>query len=562
MENNNNNSESINFIRNIIEDDLNSNKYQRNIHTRFPPEPNGCLHIGHAKSICLNFGIAEQYENATCNLRFDDTNPVKEDTQFVNAIQEDIKWLGFDWGDKIHYTSDYYEKLYNYAICLIKKGKAFVCDLNQEEMREYRGTLTTPGKDSPFKTRSVEENIALFADMRSGKFNDGDKVLRAKIDMTSDNIHMRDPVIYRILKANHHRTGSEWVIYPMYDFAHCISDAIENITHSICTLEFEIHRPLYDWILNELELENQILPQQIEFARLNLTNTVMSKRKLLKLVEENHVDSWDDPRMPTISGMRRRGYTPNAIKSFCEQIGVTKYNSLTDFALLEHCLRNDLNTQAQRKIGVLNPLKVVIDNYDEDKTEEMQAVNNPAVEDSGTRPIVFSKVIYIEKTDFMEDAPRKFFRLSQGREVRLKYAYLATCTNIIKNEEGEVVEVHCEIDPNSRGGKAPDGRKVKGTIHWISEKSAICANIHQYDRLFNSPEPENCEEGKSFIDDLNKDSLTILKNCLIEPSILEMKKEEAFQLERTGYFCIDRKSKKDNVILNRTVAMRDSWGKK
>ncbi len=546
------------FIRSIIKEDV--NKTGKKVNTRFPPEPNGYLHIGHAKSICLNFGIANEFDNGICNLRFDDTNPTKEDTEFVNSIIEDVKWLGFDWEDREYYTSTYFDKLYDYAVQLIKKEKAFVCDLTQEEMAEHRGSLTSPGKESPYRNRTVEENLELFEKMKNAEFANGEKTLRAKIDMSDPNVHMRDPVIYRISKVSHHKTDDKWSIYPMYDFAHCLSDSIEGITHSICTLEFEVHRPLYDWLLDTLEVESH--PQQIEFARLNLSYTIMSKRKLLKLVSDNLVDGWDDPRMPTIAGMRRRGYPAKSIKNFCEQIGVTKVNGITDIALLEHCLRDELNKNAQRALCVVDPLKVIIDNYPEGKIEKIDAVNNPADPESDTREVTFSKELYIERSDFLEDAPRKFFRLSVGREVRFKYGYLLTCTCIVKDENGEVIEIHCDYDPESRGGKAPDGRKIKGTIHWVSAEDAVPVTLNLYDRLFNCENPDKTEEGKDFISNINPDSLRVIKNALIEPNILNSPIGTVFQFERNAYFCIDKDSTKENPIFNRTVTLRDSWGKK
>ncbi len=550
--------EKTDFIRSIIKEDV--NKTGKKVNTRFPPEPNGYLHIGHAKSICLNFGIANEFDNGICNLRFDDTNPTKEDTEFVNSIIEDVKWLGFDWEDREYYTSTYFDKLYDYAVQLIKKEKAFVCDLTQEEMAEHRGSLTSPGKNSPYRNRTIEENLELFEKMKNAEFANGEKTLRAKIDMSDPNVHMRDPVIYRISKVSHHKTGDKWSIYPMYDFAHCLSDSIEGITHSICTLEFEVHRPLYDWLLDTLEVESH--PQQIEFARLNLSYTIMSKRKLLKLVSDNLVDGWDDPRMPTIAGMRRRGYPAKSIKSFCEQVGVTKVNGITDIALLEHCLRDELNKNAQRALCVVDPLKVIIDNYPEGKSEKIDAVNNPADPESDTREVTFSKELYIEHSDFLEDAPRKFFRLSVGREVRFKYGYLLTCTSIVKDENGEVTEVHCDYDPESRGGKAPDGRKIKGTIHWVSAEDAVPVSLNLYDRLFNCENPDKTEDGKDFISNINPDSLSLIKNALIEPNILNSPIGTVFQFERNAYFCIDKDSTKENPIFNRTVTLRDSWGKK
>lgn len=543
-----------NFIREIIDEEIRTNKYNGKVHTRFPPEPNGYLHIGHAKSICLNFGIAEDY-NGLCNLRFDDTNPSKEDVEYVDSIQEDVHWLGFDWGDRMFYASDYFQNLYDCAVQLIKDGKAFVCDLTADELREYRGTLTEPGKNSPYRNRSTEENLSLFEKMKNGEFDDGSRTLRAKIDMSSPNLNMRDPVIYRILKVDHHRTGNKWCIYPMYDFAHGISDALEGITSSICTLEFEDHRPLYDWFLDELKFAHH--PHQIEFARLNLSYTIMSKRKLLQLVEEKKVDGWDDPRMPTISGLRRRGYTPESIRNFCEKIGVAKRENVIDVALLEHSIREDLNSNAQRVMGVLRPLKLVIDNYPEGKTEELDAVNNPEDPSMGTRKIIFSKNIFIEKDDFREDPPKKYFRLSPGNEVRLRYGYIIKCTDVIKDSSGDITEIHCTYDPETRSGSSQSQRKVKGTIHWVSAASKITAEVRLYDRLFNSEDPG--AKGRDFRDDLNPGSLEVLRECIIENFVKDKKPGDRFQFERQGYFCIDPHSTKDKLIFNRTVALKDSW---
>lgn len=548
---------SLDFIRNVIVEDLKNNKNNGKVVTRFPPEPNGYLHIGHAKSICLNFGIAKDF-NGKCHLRFDDTNPVKEDVEYVDSIMEDVKWLGFDWGKHLYYASDYFDTLYDCAVKLIEKSKAYVCDLNVDEIKNYRGTLTEPGKESPYKNRSVEENLDLFERMKNGEFEDGSRVLRAKIDMASPNVHMRDPAIFRIKRTSHHRTGDKWYIYPMYDFAHCISDSIEGITHSICTLEFEVHRPLYDWILDELEVECH--PQQIEFARLNLNYTVMSKRKLLQLVKENHVRGWDDPRMPTISGMRRRGYTPEAIRAFCDKVGIAKRENVIDVSLLEFCVREDLNKRVPRVMGVINPLKVVIDNYPDDLVEEMDAVNNPEDISMGTRKIPFSKVIYIEMDDFREEPPKKFFRLSPGNDVRLRYGYIVTCTSVIKDENGKISEVHCSYDPATRGGNTQEGKKVKGTIHWVSAKHAMVAQVRLYDRLFLKENPEEVEGGKTYLDNINPDSLEI-KNCYLEPSLKNVKPGEKFQFERIGYFCVDKDSTPDKVVFNRTVALKDSWAK-
>lgn len=541
-----------NFIQEIINEEYQTGN-RRQVHTRFPPEPNGYLHIGHAKSICLNFGIAAK-NGGLCNLRFDDTNPSKEDTEYVDSIKEDVKWLGFDWEDRLFYASDYYPKFYEYAIQLIKDGKAYVCDLTPQEMREYRGTLTEPGKESPYRGRSVAENLDLFERMRAGEFPDGSKTLRAKIDMASPNINMRDPVIYRILRATHHRTGDQWCIYPMYDYAHPISDALEGITHSICTLEFEDHRPLYNWVIENLNLKTK--PRQIEFARLNLTHTVMSKRKLLELVKKGIVSGWDDPRMPTISGLRRRGYTPEAIRNFCEKIGVAKSNSIVEIALLEHCIREDLNKRAPRVMAVLRPLKVVIDNYPEDRVEELPAEINPENPELGTRMVPFSKALYIEQEDFSENPPKGYFRLSPGREVRLKHAYYITCTDVVRDPtSGEIVEVHCTYDPESRGGWTADQRKVKGTLHWVSAAHAIPAEVRLYDHLF-------MEENPGEDATINPNSIITLTGCKVEPSLAQAVKGDRFQFLRQGYFCLDQDSTKDRLIFNRTVGLRDSWAKK
>ncbi len=547
-----------NFIKDIIIEDLKSGRC-KTVVTRFPPEPNGYLHIGHAKSICLNFGLAEEF-GGRCHLRFDDTNPLKESEIYVKSIMEDVKWLGYDWGDHLYFASDYFEKLYDYAVQLIKRGKAYVCHLSQEEIKRYRGTLTEPGKESPYRNRSVEENLKLFEKMRKGEFEEGECVLRAKIDMSSGNINMRDPVIFRIIKTSHHRTKDKWCIYPTYDFAHSLSDAIEGITHSLCTLEFEDHRPLYDWFLRELQIPNP--PKQIEFARLNLSYTVLSKRRLTKLVEKGYVSGWDDPRMPTIAGLRRRGYTPEAIREFCRKIGIGKSESVVDISLLEHCVREDLNKRAKRVFGVLNPLKLVIVNYPEDKEEFVEAVNNPEDPSMGKRLIPFSRELYIERDDFMEDPPKKYFRLAPGREVRLKYAYYVTCVDVIKDSNGEIIEIHCTYDPTTRGGWSADGRKVKGTIHWVSAKHAIEAEVRLYDRLFIKSDP-TCDEKKGidFTEYINPDSLKILKGCKLEPSLKEAKPLDVFQFERIGYFCVDLDSTKDYLIFNRTVTLKDSWAK-
>ena len=545
------------FIRNIINENLKNNKNDGRVHTRFPPEPNGYLHIGHAKSICLNFGIAAQY-NGLCNLRFDDTNPSKEEEEYVQSIIEDVRWLGFDWDDRLFYASDYFDQMYEYAVQLVKAGKAYVDDLSADEIKEYRGTLTSLGKESPYRNRSVEENLDLLERMRAGKFENGSRVLRAKIDMSSPNLNLRDPAMYRILHAEHHRTGDKWCIYPMYDWAHGLEDSIEMITHSICTLEFEDHRPLYDWFLDELGAYH---PQQIEFARLNLTYTVMSKRKLLQLVEEGYVNGWDDPRMPTISGLRRRGYTLESIRNFCERIGVAKTDSTIDIALLEHCIREDLNKRAPRVMGVLRPLRVVIDNYPENEKEELDAINNPEDPDAGIRKVPFSRVIYIEQDDFREDPPKKFFRLAPGKEVRLRYAYFVTCTDVVKDEHGEIVELHCTYDPASRGGNSPDGRKVKGTIHWVSADHAIEAEVRLYDRLLAVANPVGDENGKDFKSYLNPDSLETLTGY-VEPSLAGAAPLSRYQFERLGYFCVDSvDSAKEKLVFNRTITLRDSWAK-
>jgi glutaminyl-tRNA synthetase len=548
-----------NFIEEIITGDLETNKYGGRVHTRFPPEPNGYLHIGHAKAALLNYGLAEKY-GGLFNLRFDDTNPSKEEVEYVESIKRDLQWLGCNWEDRLFYASGYFERLYEYAERLIEKGLAYVCDLSPEEIREYRGTLTEPGRESPYRNRSVAENLELFRRMRAGEFPDGSRVLRAKIDMASPNLNMRDPVIYRIMHVPHHRTGDKWCIYPMYDFAHPLSDAIEGITHSICSLEFEDHRPLYNWFLEALEIKQP--PQQIEFARLNLNYTVMSKRKLRQLVEEGYVRGWDDPRMPTLSGLRRRGYTPEAIRSFCQRIGVAKSNSMVDIALLEHCLREDLNKRAPRVMGVLRPLRLVIENYPEGKVEEVEAVNNPEDPAMGRRKLPFSRVLYIDRDDFREAPPKKYYRLAPGQEVRLKYAYLVICTDVIKDERtGEVVEVRCVYDPESRGGSAPDGRKVKGTIHWVSAGHARNAEVRLYDRLFTRENPDDDEDGRDFKAFINPDSLEVLTSCLVEPGLAGATPGEFFQFERVGYFCVDPDSTPENPVFNRSVSLRDSWAK-
>lgn len=546
-----------NFIRTIIENDLASGKCKKVV-TRFPPEPNGYLHIGHAKSICLNFGLARDY-GGVCHLRFDDTNPTKEDVEYVESIMEDVHWLGFDWQDKLFYASDYFDQLYEYAEMLIKDGKAYVCDLSQEEIRATRGTLTVPGTESPYRNRSVEENLDLFRRMKAGEFEEGSRCLRAKIDMSSPNVNMRDPVIYRIRKAEHHRTGNKWVIYPMYDYTHCISDAIEGITHSLCTLEFEDHRPLYDWFLDQLPVPCH--PQQIEFARLNLSYTVMSKRKLLELVQSGTVRGWDDPRMPTLAGMRRRGFTPEAIRDFVDRIGVAKADSLVDFELLQFCVREDLNKKANRVMAVLHPLKVTIENYPEDQVEEFEAINNPEDESAGTRMVPFCKYLYIEQDDFSENPPKGWHRLSPGAEVRLKHAYYITCKEVIKDESGNVTELICTYDPSSRGGWTPDARKVKGTIHWVSARHSFDAEIRLYENLFTIPNINDIEEGKDYRDYLNPNSIKVLKNCKLEPSLKEVTIGEKFQFLRQGYFSVDYDSTADNLVFNLIVTLKDSWTK-
>jgi len=549
---------SSNFIRTIIAEDLKTNRFGGRVRTRFPPEPNGYLHIGHAKSVCLNFGLATEY-GGPCNLRFDDTNPSKEEVEYVESIKEDVRWLGFDWDDRLFYASDYFEQLYQYAVQLIQEGQAYVDSLSAEEIREHRGTLTEPGKESPYRSRSVEENLDLFRRMRAGEFEDGTHVLRAKIDMASPNLNMRDPVLYRIRKVAHHRTGNQWCIYPMYDFAHGLSDSIEGITHSICTMEYEDHRPLYDWILDELKVYH---PQQIEFARLNLSYTVMSKRKLLQLVQEGFVSGWDDPRMPTLAGMRRRGYTPEAIRNFCERIGVAKSNSTVDIGLLEHFIRQDLNQRAPRVMTVLRPLRVVIDNYPENLVEDLDAVNNPEDASAGTRKVPFSRVLYLEKEDFLENPPTKFYRLAPGREVRLRYAYFIKCVGMVKDEKtGEVVELHCTYDPATKGGDAPDGRKVKATLHWVSAAHALQAQVRLYDHLFTKPDPDDEEEGRDFKSYLNPKSLETLTSCRVEPSLAGATPGARYQFERQGYFYADPDSAKGSLVFNRTVSLVDSWAK-
>jgi glutaminyl-tRNA synthetase len=551
------NKPSLNFLQQIIEEDIRNGKNEKRVHTRFPPEPNGYLHIGHAKSICLNFGLAKQYGGKT-NLRFDDTNPTKEDVEYVDSIKEDVRWLGFDWEDREFYASDYFDTLYEYAVALIKKGKAYICELSAEEMSEQRGTINTPGKESPYRNRPVDENLDLFERMRKGEFPEGSHTLRAKVDMASPNMLLRDPVMYRILYSEHHRTGKKWCIYPTYDYAHGQSDSIERITHSICTLEFEVHRPLYDWYIRELEI---YAPQQIEFARLNLTYTVMSKRKLLQLVQEKTVSGWDDPRMPTICGLRRRGFTPESIRNFADIIGVAKRDNVIDVALLEHCLREDLNKRAQRVMAVLNPLKVVITNYPENQVEELDAINNPEDTTMGVRKVPFSKELYIEQEDFMENPPKKFFRLSPGVEVRLRYGYFIRCTEVIKDANGKITELHCTYDPATKGGNSPDGRKVQGTIHWVSAEQALKIEVRLFDRLFTKENPETLEEGHDFKENLNPDSLAII-SAFGEPFLKKVKAGNKCQFERLGYFCVDPDSTDDHKVFNLTTTLKDSWAKK
>ncbi|MBL8117703.1 MAG: glutamine--tRNA ligase/YqeY domain fusion protein [Anaerolineae bacterium] len=546
-----------NFIREIVDEHNRTGRFANRVHTRFPPEPNGYLHIGHAKSICLNFGLAQDY-GGKCNLRFDDTNPSKEETEYVESIMEDVRWLGFDWEDRLFYASDYFDQLYNFALQLIKAGKAYVDDLTADQIREYRGTLTQPGKESPYRNRTVEENLALFERMKQGEFPDGSRVLRARVDMTSPNINMRDPVLYRIMHTEHHRTGDKWCIYPMYDFAHGQSDSIEGITHSICTLEFEDHRPLYDWFIDQLGIHH---PQQIEFARLNLTYTVLSKRKLIRLVKEGHVRSWDDPRMPTISGFRRRGYTPESIRTFCDIIGVAKNNSTAEIGLLEYCVRQDLNKRAPRVMAVLKPLKVVLTNYPESQVEELDAINNPEDPSAGTRKVPFSRVLYIEQDDFMEDPPKKFFRLAPGREVRLRYGYFIKCEDVIKDADGNIVELRCTYDPATRGGDAPDGRKVKATIHWVSADHALNAEARLYTHLFDRANPNDDSEGRDFTSYINPNSLEVLSSCKVEPGLKQATAGSFYQFERLGYFTLDKDSTDSNLVFNRTVSLKDEWAK-
>ena len=548
--------QAVDFIRAAVKEDLRTGRYSR-VHTRFPPEPNGYLHIGHAKAICIDFGIAAEF-GGQCNLRFDDTNPAKEEVEYVESIQQDIRWLGFDWEDRLLYASDYFEQLYEFAVKLITKGKAYVCDLTADEVREYRGTLTQPGKPSPYRDRTVEENLDLLGRMRAGEFPDGARTVRAKIDMASPNINLRDPVMYRIIHASHHRTGDRWCIYPMYDYAHGQSDSLEGITHSLCSLEYEIHRPLYDWFLDALEIYH---PRQIEFARLNVSYTVLSKRKLLRLVQEGHVRGWDDPRMPTLSGLRRRGYTPEAIRTFCDRIGVAKKDSIVDIALLEHCLREDLNRRAARVMGVLRPLRVVIENYPEEQTEELQAVNNPEDPGAGTRVLPFSRVLYIEQDDFRESPPPKYHRLAPGREVRLRYAYFIRCVSVVRDAQGQIVELRCTYDPATRSGNAPDGRKVKATIHWVSAAHAVPAEVRLYDRLFVTENPDEVPEGQDFLANLQPNSLETLTGCRVEPGLATAAPGSIYQFERQGYFCLDPDSAAGTLIFNRAVGLRDEWAR-
>ena len=547
------------FIRTIVAADRNAGKHGGTVVTRFPPEPNGHLHIGHAKSICLNFGVALE-NDGRCNLRFDDTNPTRENTDYVESIKRDVEWLGFDWSERAYYASDYFEQLYDYAVHLIRAGKAYVCSLSAEQIRAYRGTLTEPGRDSPYRNRTVEENLDLFTRMRAGECAEGSHVLRAKIDMAAPNVTMRDPTLYRILHVPHHRTGDRWCLYPMYDFTHCLSDAIEGVTHSLCTLEFEDHRPLYDWVLDQLPVPSR--PRQIEFARLNLTHTVLSKRKLLQLASDGHVDGWDDPRMPTLAGLRRRGYTPGSIRTFCARIGLAKRNSTVDFAMLEHCVREELNRSAPRAMAVLRPLRVVIDNYPEGRTEQIKAVNNPEDARAGTRRLPFSRVLYIEREDFMEDPPRKFFRLAPGREVRLRYAYIVECVDVVKDASGHVTEIHCRYDPETRSGGPAAHRKVKATIHWVSAKHALTAQVRLYDHLFVEPDPDTVAGEKPFTDSLNPRSLEVLHDCQVEPGLADAAPGSRVQFERQGYFCVDtRDSAPGRPVFNRTVGLRDTWAR-
>lgn len=552
-----NSTTSTDFIRAIVAEDMKTGKWDGRVHTRFPPEPNAYLHVGHAKALAIDFGVAADF-GGKCNLRFDDTNPTKEEDEYVHAIIEDVRWLGYDWEDRLYYASDYFREMYDYAVQLIRSGRAYVDDLSADEIREYRGTLTEPGKDSPYRSRSIEENLGLFERMRAGEFPDGSRVLRAKIDMAAANLNMRDPVMYRILHASHHRTGDRWCIYPMYDWAHGLEDSIEGITHSLCSLEYENHRPLYDWFLDQLGVHH---PQQAEFARLNLTYTRLSKRYLLQLVEAGCVSGWDDPRMPTLRGLRRRGYSPEAVRNFCKRIGVAKTDSVVDVRLLEHCLREDLNRTSPRVMAVLRPLKVVIDNYPEGRAEEMEAVNNPEDESAGTRDVPFSRVLYVERDDFMEDPPKKFYRLAPGREVRLRYAYFVTCTGVVKDEAGEVVELRCTYDPATRGGDAPDGRKVKSTLHWVSAAHAIDAEVRLYDHLFTKEDPADVPEDGDWRDNVSANSLEALTSCKVEPSLAGAEPFSRYQFERLGYFCVDPDSTAENLVFNRTVTLRDPWAK-
>ncbi len=548
---------SVDFVRAAIDQDIADGRFGGRVHTRFPPEPNGYLHIGHAMAICLDFGVAHEY-GGMCNLRFDDTNPTKEDVEFVHSQQEDIRWLGFDWEGRLFYASDYFEQLFEFAMELIRDDKAYVDSLSADEIREYRGTLTEPGRNSPHRDRDVEESLSLFRKMRNGDFDDGEHVVRAKIDMASPNMNMRDPTIYRIRKVPHDRTGDEWCVYPMYDFAHPLSDAIEGITHSLCSLEYEDHRPLYEWFLEQLDVFRS---RQIEFARLNLSQTVMHKRMLIQLVNGGLVSGWDDPRMPTIAGLRRRGYTPEAIKDFCARVGVAKANSIKETALLEHCLRNDLNVRARRKLAVLHPLRVVIENYPEGQVEYLDAVNNPEDADAGVRQVPFSRTILVERNDFMEDPPRRFYRLSPGREVRLRYGYFIKCEEVIKNDAGEVLELRCTYDPETRGGSAPDGRKVRATLHWVSEDTAVDAEVRLYDHMFEATDPSDVPEGVDWRDTFNRDSLEVLTGCKVEPSVRDISIEQGVQFERQGYFCLDNDSTPDRLVFNRTVPLRDTWAR-
>ena len=555
--NTNDSTARLGFIRAIVAEDLKTNKWGGRVVTRFPPEPNGYLHIGHAKSICLNFGIAAEF-GGLCNLRFDDTNPIKEEEEYIKSIIEDVRWLGFDWQGRLFYASDYFEQMYQYAIGLIKAKRAYVCDLTPEHIREYRGTLTRPGKNSPYRNRSIEENLDLFERMRAGQFPNASRTLRAKIDMAHPNLNMRDPIMYRILRATHHRTGDKWCIYPTYDWAHGLEDSIEKITHSVCTLEFENHRPLYDWFLDELGIYH---PQQIEFARLNLTYTVMSKRKLQQLVQQGLIRKWDDPRMPTISGLRRRGYSPESIRNFCKRIGVNKFNSTIDIALLEYCVREDLNKTSGRVMAVLRPLKVIIDNYPAGQVEELEAVNNPEDPSAGTRKVPFSKELYIEREDFIEQPPKKFYRLAPGREVRLRYAYFITCHDVVKDENGQILELHCTYDPATRGGDSPDGRKVRSTLHWVSVPHALEAEVRLYDHLFTKENPDDAANDADFKSNLNPNSLEVLSSCYVEPSLANAQPASRYQFERLGYFCVDSDSSKETLVFNRTVSLRDPWAK-